>query len=370
MRCLPRCRAMLRKRLTDLSIVVIALLLLAALGALRASQRAEQVSTPSTYDTGASGYAALYEVLSREGARVARFELPVGELSSAANTLVVAGDGALDNAAPSASARTALAQWVRRGGKLVVLDGSVSRAARRAFGLPPAHGLKQRQLAHAGCAFVSGLRGAAVAGAFTAAYAPVCTTLRATVLSVNASAAGIAYRLGRGSITLIGTPSVFDNLHLSQRANARIAYALLGSGAIAFDERVHGYAAGRSFWDVLPLPMRIAIGLALLAGVLAIVGANLPFAPPYEVQAPEERDSSAYIASVARMLERGGASHEAIARIAARCEHALGRRAAGDERARMLLRELRTLGASPRPGAQDVLHAGRIFARVRKEYGC
>jgi hypothetical protein len=115
--------------------------------------------------------------------------------------------------------------------------------------------------------------------------------------------------------------------------------------------------------------MRIAIVIALAAVLLAIAGANLPFAPPYSLQTPEERDSSAYIASLARMLERGGASHEAIQRIAERCERVLAHRP-GDERARMLLREVRTLEATARPGTQEILQAGRIFARVRKEYGC
>jgi hypothetical protein len=68
------------------------------------------------------------------------------------------------------------------------------------------------------------------------------------------------------------------------------------------------------------------------------------------------------------MLERGGAAAEAIARIRVRCEHRLSRRAAGDERARMLLRELRTLEATPRPGTHELLAAGRIFERVRKDY--
>jgi hypothetical protein len=139
---------------------------------------------------------------------------------------------------------------------------------------------------------------------------------------------------------------------------------------VRFDERVYGYAAGKSFWDVLPAPVRVAIVIAAGTLLLGIIGANLPFAAPYAPEAPDERDSGAYIASLARMLQRGGAAAEAIARIRGRCEHALSSRAAGDERARMLLRELRTLEATPRPGSHEVLAAGRIFARVRKDYGC
>ncbi|HKU67817.1 MAG TPA: DUF4350 domain-containing protein [Candidatus Baltobacteraceae bacterium] len=359
-----------RRRAADLAAVAIALAAVAILGVLRASQHAVQQSEPSTYDTGVNGYAALYDVLAREGARVERFELPIGELTRGTGTLVLAGKGALSAAAPSSSALAYLDRWVRAGGRLVVLDESPGRDARRTLSLPATRRLAARQtLAEAGCAFAPALRGARVAGSFEAGYAPECSVRHATVISAGSLAAGIAYPHGRGIVVAVTTPAIFDNLHVSQAANAKAAYAILGRGAIAFDERVHGYAAGRTFWEVLPRPVRIAIAVALAAVLLAVIGANLPFAPPYSAQGSGERDSSAYIASLARMLERGRAAPEAIARIAARCERVLANKA-GDERARMLLRELRTLQATPRPGPQDVLHAGRIYARVRKDYGC
>jgi hypothetical protein len=359
-----------RKRTFDLAIVIVALVLVAVLAVLRASQNTAAQSEPSTYDTGTNGYAALYDLLSREGTRVERFEMPVSELARGTGTLVLAGKGALSAAAPSPSALEFLDRWVRGGGRLIVLDDSPGGAARRVLGLPDSKKVSSQQhQANAGCAFTAALRGLRVAGTFDSGYTPACTAKRASVFRAGTLAAGIVYARGSGTVVAVTTPSIFDNLHISQASNARFAYALFGGRPAAFDERVHGYAAGRTFWEVLPQPMRVALGIALLAIVLAVIGANLPFAPPYQAQAPDERDSSAYIASLARMLERGGAAREAIARIARRCEHALSNRT-GDERARMLLRELRTLEATPRPVSQDVLHAGRIFARVRKEYGC
>jgi hypothetical protein len=358
-----------RKRIADLAIFAVALVLIAVLATLRASQNASQQSEPSTYDTGVKGYAALYDLLAREGTRVERFEQPIGQLSRRYGTLVIAGKGALAFAVASPGALAFLDRWVRGGGKLVLLDGAIPPGARRTLDLTDVHRFAQTAEAAAGCAFVPALRGAGVAGTFSAGYTPACSARRATVFGTRSFAAGIAYAHGRGMIVIISTPSVFDNLHVSQSANARLAYALLGGASVVFDERVHGYAAGRTFWEVLPQPMRVAIGIALAAVLLAIIGANLPFAPPYGAQAPEERDSSAYIASLARMLERGGAAREAILRLGERCERVLANRP-GDERARMLLRELRTLESTPRPGAQDVLQAGRIFARVRKDYGC
>lgn len=359
-----------RKRLLDLAIVAAAIVLIAVLGSLRAAHTAGEYSEPSTHDTGANGYAALYDLLARENVRVERFELPVGELSRSSGTLVIAGDGALRAAASSQSALVFLNRWVEAGGRLVLLDASISPAARRALSLPPTRTFALRTQAVAGCGFAPALRGAAAAGTFAGGFDRVCSADRATLLSTGSRAAGMIYRRGRGTIAFFSTATVFDNLHLSQRANARVAYAVLAGGPVLFDERVHGYAAGRTFWEVLPQPMRIAIAIAVLAVLVGIAGANLPFAPPAQLEVPEERDSGAYIASIARMLERGGASREAVARIAARCDLVLKPRAGGDERARMLLRELRTLEATPRPGAQEVIHAGRIFARVRKDYRC
>lgn len=359
-----------RRRAFDVAIVIAALALLVALGGLRASRKASQPSVPSTYDTGANGYAALYDMLAAEHTPVDRFELPLAQLRARTGTLVIAGEGSLDEAAPSPGSARALDRWVRQGGKLVVLDPAIGRTARRVLSLPDARSLKRSTSAIAGCALVSGIRGVAVSGVFENAYPPACTARRATIFRVGRAAAGIAYRHGLGTIVLISTPTVFDNLHVWQPGNARVAYALLGAGAVLFDEHVYGYDAGARFWDVLPQPVRIAIVLALFAAGLGIVGANLPFAPPYEAQPPDERDSGAYIASVARMLERGGAAREAVSRIASRCESVLSPRAETDQRARMLLRELRTLESTPSPGPHDVLAAGRIFARVRKDYGC
>lgn len=359
-----------RKRLSDVAVVAVALVLVALLGALRASQNAAATSVPSTHDTGAAGYAALYDFLSRERVAVERFEFPVAELRSARGTLVLAGNGALDSAAPAKDSLQVLDEWVRRGGRLVVLDGGISASARRILGLPKRRDFLKRTGATAGCGLVPALRGAPLAGSFAGGYAAGCSKNSAALVLSGDAAPGVLLARGRGSIALFATPGVFDNLALAQRNNARLAYAVFDDGPVRFDERIYGYAAGRTFWEVVPWAMRAAAAIAIAAVVLAVAGANLPFAPPYAADPPDERDSSAYVDSLASMLARGGASREAVKRIAERCAQVLQPRAGGDERARMLLRELRTLEATPRPGTDDLLAAGRIFARVRKDYGC
>jgi hypothetical protein len=367
----PQCKTMQRKRTLELAIVGIALALLVALAGLRASQRTAEYSTPSTYDTGANGYAALYDLLRAERVPVQRYELALGQLGAARNSaLVGAGNGALDAMLDSPGDARVLDAWMRQGGMLAVFDGSISASARRTLHLPFLHQTKQVRVEITGCAMTSALRGATIDGTFGTGYAPACSADRATLLRHGRDAAALAYRRGRGWLVLFATPTPLDNLHISHPGNARLAYALFAGRSVLFDERLHGHDATRGFWQVLPQPMRIAVIVALIALLLATIGANLPFAPPYAAQPPDERDSGAYIASLGQMLARGAAAHEAVTRLSDVCERALGGRAASDERARMLLREMRTLQATQRPGPHEVLQAGRIFARVHKDYGC
>jgi hypothetical protein len=309
-----------RKRFGDIAIACTALAVLVLLTVLRTMQPQAQFSQPSTYDTGGNGYAGLYEFLAREGVPVQRFQEPIGEFRGRGGALVLAGDGAVSAAAPSANALEALDKWVRAGGTLFVF-GATSVSERKALQLPQ----PQRAIR--------------------------------------------TYRRGRGKIVFAETPSRFSNRELPQSDNAAAAFQLFAPAApIAFDERIYGYETGHTFWQVLPWGMRIAIVLACIAVLLAIAGANLPFAPPAILEPPAERDSGAYIASLARMLQRGGAGREIIARLESHAETVLAPRARGDERANTLLEQFHFLAGQARPGLREMLEAGRLFATVRKEY--
>jgi hypothetical protein len=321
-----------RKRAGDAILACAALALLVLFAVLRAMQPQAQYSQPSTYDTGGNGYAALYDFLARERVAVRRFEAPFGEFHQRGGALVLAGDGAVAVAAPSADALDTLDKWVRAGGTLLVL-GSTTPEERRALELPKT--LSDHK----------------------------------SILSVADKTAIHIYRRARGSIVIADSAAPFSNRELPQRNNAALAYQLFGSVApVAFDERIYGYETGHTFWQVLPWGMRIAIVLACIAVLLAIAGANLPFAPPAALEPPAERDSGAYIASLARMLQRGGAAREIIARLERQAESALASRARGDERAHTLLEQFQTLTTYSHPGLRELLAAGRLFALVRKEY--
>ncbi len=353
----------MHKRRTDLILLGTALALLLAVSLLRAAAPQAHPSFPSTYDSGANGYAALYEFLQREEIGARRYELPLGNVPQR-TTLVFAGDYALDPSVFSTKESSTLEAWVRRGGRLIVL-GRVFPATRNVLGLPPARTLASKD-AWTAC----GYRGPRLyaGGEFATALRARCGSGQAVLLTGRGGAVAVALKHGRGEIVDVVTPTLLDNLRLGVRDNAAFAYDLFsGSAPPLFDERVHGYARGRTFWQVLPWPVRAAVAIACAALLIAIVGANLRFAPPRQLENEDERDSSAYIASLARMLQRGGVARDVIARIV-KAAAGLRSPAANDERGRKAFAELRSLQERYDAGPREVLRAGTIFAQLRKDY--
>lgn len=359
---------MSRKRVADIVLACIALALVIVFAVLRSMQPQAQYSQPSTYDTGGNGYAALFDLLARERVPVRRFQEPLGQFRQHGGALVLAGDDAVSAAATSANALDALDKWVRGGGTLFVL-GATSQTERRALGMPNFAQMPKALVANAGCGLPKPHRSLRAGAEFTAGFARGCTVQRVTLLRAANKAVMIAYRHGKGRVITSVTAAIFGNAQLVQHDNAALAYAVFAVAApVAFDERIYGYATGRTFWQVLPWGMRIAVVLACIAIVLAIAGANLPFAPPASREPPGERDSGAYIASLARMLRRGGAAREMIVRLQRHADAVLASRAGSDDRAHALREQLQRLASHSHPGPRELLAAGRIFATVQKEY--
>jgi Domain of unknown function (DUF4350) len=349
----------------DVGIAFCTMAVLAVLVLLRASLEGGRVSVPSTYDTGPAGYAALYAFLSREGVSVDRFEQPLMQLHHRNGVLVIAGDDELSTVAATREQRRDLDDWVRAGGMLD-LFGTVPLRLRSVFGLP--RFAPQRARSAAGGCGLRRMRRLAVSGEYTQGLAALCNDNHTALLVARGRAVAIAYRRGKGTVVYAVTPTLFDNLHLAQRDNARLAYAVLSGRTVLFEERGYGYRSGRTFWQVLPIPMRVAIWLACAGVVLAILGANLPFAPTMPANDDQQRDTGEYIASLARMLQRGRAHRAMVQRLCAAAQRVLAARSQ-DESARAFRERIAQLQSLSSPRAEDVLGAARLLARVREEYG-
>jgi uncharacterized protein DUF4350 len=350
-----------RRPRAETIVLVVALTVFVAVSFLQSGSRRAQASYPSTYDTGAHGYAALYEFLERERVQPGRYEKPAGELPKRA-TLVVAGDYAIE---PIYSAKNSanLETWVRGGGRLIVL-GAIYPGTRDALKLPRARSASDT-VARGGCAFHGTV---SVSADFSGAMRSACDRTSSALLLTRSGAGAVLVKHGRGTIAYVVTPTIFDNQHLLQRDNAAFAYDLFSTGAPPqFDEYVYGYGSEKSFWQVLPPAVLAAVAVALFALLLAVIGANIRLAPPRPVEREEQRDSYDYIESLARMLQRGGTARDIIARLW-KAAASLRPPALGDESGQRALAELRGLHQEREPGARDVLRAGVIFFRLRKEY--
>ena len=355
---------MRRKLSLDLVLAIAGILLIGIVAALQSAANQNEASSPSTYDNGANGLNALYVMLQREHVPVSRFESPLVTLRGT-GTLVVAGDEALLSLALDGGTQKGLDQWVREGGTLALI-GSPWPLDRTMFGLPKMHRAKASFLSGA-----CGLRGPAlhIQGTFEeAATVKTCSKTRIDLLSRDGDAYAFAYARGKGSVVYVSSTEPFDNAHLSKMDNAAFAYAVFGNlGNVQFDERVYGYANDNSAWAVLPGPVHIAIIIALAALLLAVIGENLPFAPPVELRERHVRNTREYLQSLAAMLRRGAAQADLVRRYCAEMRKVLQPHAASATAA-ALLREVEPLETIVHPRDEHVVAAAQLYARVRKDY--
>jgi hypothetical protein len=279
-------------------------LLLALLAYGKGTTAKKPPSVYSTYDAGPKGYRALYEVLGAAGVPVQRFERALGTLDPSIRTLVVTGYED-DPAAKPLDERDAafLRRFVQDGGRFVAIDPyfvgpsdvtpgvGVSKPASSNSAIPLA-----RSPYTAGVARVRG----PIAWAFR-----FSEPRGVPLLANERGMAAVSYRFGRGEVVAITAPDLFGNRQLRNPDNLRFAYNVIANhGDAAFDEFVHGYDDHLTMWAALPPPVHAAIWIVLAAVILALIGANLPFAPPFNPQPPQEPDSSAYLAALAELMRR------------------------------------------------------------------
>ena len=287
------------RRGVEIALVIFAILLVTILGIAR--ERAAQAvlpSTYSTYDTGRNGYRALFEALLAQGVPVERNERELGLLDRGIRTLVessvgpeLATNGTLASNPLNDHDVAVLRRFLHDGGRLIVLDDDFGGQADAEIGLPGSHtvGRVADATALPGLPMTAGVL--RVDGPIPALF-PLTIPKATPLLAADGGTVALAYPYGKGEVVAISAPGLFGNAQIARADNARFAYDLLvGRGAVVFDERPHGYAVDKSFWDALPNPVRIAFWIVCAIVVLALIGANVRFAPPIPLDPPDERDS-------------------------------------------------------------------------------
>jgi len=289
----------------DAVVLIIGAFVVAALAFSREIAPQPHASIFSTYDTGPNGYRALYEVLASAGVPVRRFERVLGALEPSVKTLIITGYE--EDLAPKPlddRDKALLKQFVENGGRLVVLDTEFAGADDVTPGVgttvrTPIAGDAVALARNAYTANVNLVRGK-IEHSF-----PFGEARGVPLLANSQGMVAVLYRLGRGDVIAVSAPALFGNAGLRSADNVRFAYNVVGGhGLAAFDEYVHGYDDDLSLWSVLPAAVRNAVWIVVAIVLIALIGANVPFAPPYVQSAPDERDSSDYITAIAELMRR------------------------------------------------------------------
>lgn len=313
----------------DAVIVAAAALVLVALAYANSTAPRQPVSVFSTFDTGANGYRALYEVLRNAGVRVSRFERVVAVLDPSVKTLVVTGYEDDPSRKPlNEHDAAAIRRFVEGGGRLVAIDTEFAGKNDITPGVGTTQtvsGIAAISLAHN--AYTAGV--SQVLGPIGSIF-PFSSKRGIPLLANTTGSVAISYRYGRGEVVAITAPQLFGNRRLRDADNLRFAYnAIANHGPAAFDEYVHGYDDGLTMWGALPLAVRAAFWIVVAIVVLALIGANVRFAPPYLPNIRDERDTSSYISALAELMRRSRARppdaavlHEAVLDYQRRKEHA------------------------------------------------
>ncbi|HVA33995.1 MAG TPA: DUF4350 domain-containing protein, partial [Candidatus Baltobacteraceae bacterium] len=295
-----------------------------------------------------------------------RFEGVLGTLDDRVRTLIVSGYENDPSAKPmDRQDAAALRRFVENGGRLVVLDDDFAGRRDITPGVGTSFAVRERTaVVRAASPYTAGVQ--RVAGPIRAAF-PLHREKTTTLLANRRGAIAITYRLGRGEVVAVTAPALFGNANLRKADNLAFAYdAIAGHGTAAFDEYVHGYDQDLSFWGALPPSVHAAFWIVCAIVVLALIGANVPFAPAIAAQPPDERDSSGYLTAMATLMQRGRARHAALTAFAHDAKRRV--RAGATGHAREALAQIERACDADKPTDELLLRAAVLDYRLRKDH--
>jgi hypothetical protein len=289
----------------DLIVVVIGALVVVGLAYVSSAAKGTPPSISSTYDAGPNGYRALYEVLRTAGVPVSRFERVLGVLDPSVRTLVFTGYEEDRSGKPFDEHDSEyLRRFVESGGRLVAIDQQFDgkQDVSPGVGTTVKGAYPSEAIALAGNGYTAGI--GRVGGPIVWLF-PFKEPQGVPLLANARGVVAMLYRVGRGEVIAISSPALFSNKYLRNTDNLRFIYnAIAGHGNAAFDEYVHGYDDRLTTWAALPVPVRAAVWIVIAMILVALIGANVPFAPPYLPAPPDERTSADYISAIAELMRR------------------------------------------------------------------
>jgi len=318
------------------------------------------LDTYSASDVRSGGYAAWESLMQREGVAVERFDAHPIELDGTIDTLIDAYALGSAGAERTPADIDALAQWVRRGGRLIMIGSAPQLTGQetKTLGRPA-----QRRVARSGAPLEASAFGGAVATLASTSHTRFVVGRGSHGLVLLADRGGplvVRVPLGHGAMLFISDPRLFANNALARADNARLAYLLARprqrGRIIAFDEALHGSVRSRGWWETLGVPERIAFTGTVLAILLALAGGALRLGPAIALRAVREPPADEFIAAVAALYARSRARGAAIALLAGDVT--------GTSAASMQLRALRERST---PSDRDLIESAVLAREQRGE---
>jgi hypothetical protein len=354
--------AWLRRYRGDVIRAVLAVAGLTLVAFLTRPAQTAPLDTYSAADVRSGGYAAWEELLQREGVAVEHFERRPVELDGTIDTLIDAyGVAPLPDDIRLDADTRALADWVRAGGRLLLLgrDDALAKQERTLLKRPG-----ERRATETGLP----LRAPAFAGAvgrlttFSAERYGAGPRGARALIGDRGGSLIVRVPLGRGAIVYVSDPRIFANGALARDDNARLAYLLARprrpGRIVAFDEALHGAFIERGWLSTLSVPVRVALAGAVLAILIGLAGGALRLGPPVTLRAAREPASDEFIAAVAALYRRAHARRDAIALLA--------RGADGPGETAVQLRQLRERQT---PSDADLIASAVLARALRREHG-
>jgi hypothetical protein len=323
-----------------------------------ADTRGAQSSSFSTASSGTAGYA---ELLRRFGHDTSQARGTIGPASlSPASTAVV-----LD-AAPSESARRALAEFVAAGGTALV-GGADATLWTRGMGIDAPRwdpiGREQSHVAIEGTTY------------------DVRTDGRGRWRGGTGQALVQSQRVGAGRVVLLADTSPLQNRLLDRSDNAAFGLAVAGEdrASVVFVEGPHGFGSSTGL-DAVPTRWKIALVGGALAALLTLIAASRRLGPAEETVRDLAPPRRAYTDALGAALSRSRRPAAAVAPLQAAARAMLARRAGlAPDPSKADLREAAVrAGWTPAeieglfaPGVDrdSILAVGRSMARSRRGVG-
>jgi hypothetical protein len=335
---------------------------LAIVAFLTAPPARPELATASVTDVRGGGYAAWEALLQAEGVAVERFAQRPIELDGTIDTLIDAyGTEPIEATSRGRADTQALADWVRAGGRLILIGRIDALAAREARALARP---QQRAAAQTGPPLDAARFGGVVTQLATASaqrfIVPAPKVGASVLLADRGGPIALRVPLGHGAIVYVSDAAIFSNANLNRADNARFAYLLArprGAGRIvAFDEALHAPPLERGWIGTLGIPERVAIFGIIAVVLVALAGGALRLGPPVRLRVQREPPSDEFIAALASLYRTAKARHAALALLATH--------AGGHGETAMQLRLLRE---RPTPTDRDVITGAALARTLRRE---